>query len=379
MVDNACNRWGMQFARALSASDELVTRNATYGSISRGLRLLLQIAMYGVGAYLTLKGQMTAGMIFAASMISARAMQPLDQIVGSWRQISDAAAAWKRVSESLEGRGPQDNRRLDLPAPMGAITVDELVYFLPGTREGLPPLVKGISFQVDAGSTLAIVGPSQAGKSTLIRLIVGAIEPHGGIVRLDGADLATWDRENLGQHIGYLAQEVELFPGTIAENIARFDPSATSEEVIAAARRAEVHDMILGQPDGYNTGIGPLGVRLSGGERQRIGLARALYGNPGLIVLDEPNASLDVEGESALARVVHQAKARGATVVVVTHRPSLAAECDDVLMLRDGRIERYGPAKEVLMRITDAGAARQPQTGEVVQVPSARLTSGGRS
>jgi ATP-binding cassette subfamily C protein len=359
MVSGAGSHWGTQFGQSILASDRLVTINALFGSISRSVRLLLQIAMYGVGAYLTLRGEMTAGMIFAASMVSARAMQPLDQIVGSWKQISDAASAWKRISMYLDGEEKSLSVKTQLPAPCGGVSAENVVYFLPGAPEGEPPLIKCVGFTVEAGETLAIVGPSQAGKSTLARLLIGAIEPRSGIVRFDGADIRTFDREKLGAAIGYLSQEVELFPGTIAQNIARFDPNATSEQVIAAARRAHVHQMILGQPEGYDTRIGPLGVRLSGGERQRIGLARALYGDPKLIVLDEPNANLDAEGERGLERAVEQAAARGSTVITITHRPSIAAKCDRALIMRDGRIEKLGRTSDVLSKLSTVHARLQ--------------------
>lgn len=370
MRSGAASHWGTQFGQSIRASDRLVAINALYGSVSRSIRLLLQIAMYGVGAYLALRGEMTAGMIFAASMISARAMQPLDQIVGSWKQISDAAAAWKRITKYLEAADGTSSVKTELPAPQGGVSAEDVVYFLPGTREGAPPLIKRVGFSVEAGETLAIIGPSRAGKSTLARLLVGAIEPHSGIIRFDGADIRTFDREKLGSAIGYLSQEVELFPGTIAQNIARFDPNATSEQVIAAAQKAHVHQMILGQPEGYDTKIGPMGVRLSGGERQRIGLARALYGDPKLIVLDEPNANLDKEGESGLEQAVEYAAAQGSTVITITHRPSIAAKCNRVLILGDGQIEKYGPTSEVLRKLSAVHSQRQ-QRSEVVQMPAA--------
>jgi ATP-binding cassette subfamily C protein len=375
MMEASSAYWGIRFARSLKASDRTIKINAAFGSWSRGIRLLLQIAMYGVGAYLTLKGQMTAGMIFAASMVSARALQPLDQIVGSWKQIAEASAAWKRVSAFLREQNRTAGDRTELPAPKGGVSAEDVIYYLPNARDGTPPLIKRISFSVRAGETLAIIGPSQAGKSTLARLLVGAIDPRSGAIRIDGADIRNWDREKLGPHIGYLSQEVELFPGTVAQNIARFDPAATSEQVIAAAERAQVHKMVLALQDGYDTLIGPMGVRLSGGEKQRIGLARALYGDPKLVVLDEPNANLDNEGEAALERAVQDAKARGATVVIITHRPAIAAKCDHVLVLRDGQIEQFGPAQEVFRRLSGAQAARQPK-GEVVPM-TARAASGG--
>ncbi|TIT76461.1 MAG: ATP-binding cassette domain-containing protein, partial [Mesorhizobium sp.] len=291
--------------------------------VSRTARLTLQIAILGVGAYLVLRNEMTAGMIFASSMISARALQPLDQIIGSWRQIIDANLAWKRLSTLRSGPDYQEN--VALPAPEGALSVDQIVYHLPGAADGSLPLIKRLTFEVAAGETVAIVGPSQAGKSTLARLIVGAIEPRSGAIRIDGGDIRNWDPEELGRHIGYLPQDVELFPGTIAQNIARFEPDAPDGKLVQAAQRAQVHGLILGQRDGYSTLIGPTGVRLSGGERQRIGLARAFYGDPKVLVLDEPNANLDANGEAALERAIIQARLRKTTVLVITHRPSLAA------------------------------------------------------
>lgn len=369
MLKGAKAAWGAQFAQSIGSADHVVAVNATYGSLSRGVRLLIQIAMYGIGGYLALKGEMTAGMIFAASMISARALQPLDQIVGSWKQISDASTAWKRIRACLDAPAGPTADATELPAPQGGVQVENLVYFLPDGREGTPPLIKRISFAIDAGEILSVVGPSRAGKSTLARLLVRAIEPRSGLIRLDGADIRNWDRERLGAHVGYLPQDVELLPGTIAQNIARFDPDAASEKVLAAARFAQVHAMILTQPGGYDTPVGPMGVRLSGGEKQRIGLARAFYGDPKLIVLDEPNSNLDSEGEAALERAVREAKARGATVVLITHKPAIAAKCDRVLVLRDGQIEMIGPAVDVLRRLSAAQQAERQPRGEVVRMP----------
>jgi ATP-binding cassette subfamily C protein len=223
-----------------------------------------------------------------------------------------------------------------------------------------------VTFEVAAGETVAIVGPSQAGKSTLARLIVGAIEPRSGAIRVDGGDIRNWDPEELGRHMGYLPQDVELFPGTIAQNIARFEPDAPDEKLVQAAQQAQVHELILGQRNGYSTVIGPAGVRLSGGERQRIGLARAFYGDPKILVLDEPNANLDTYGEAALERAIIQARSRKTTVLVITHRPSLAAKCDRILMLRNGQVEIYGSTKDVL----DQLAQRRSQSEGVVPFPS---------
>ncbi|TPJ22576.1 type I secretion system permease/ATPase [Mesorhizobium sp. B2-8-3] len=375
MVSNAIEFWGTRFSGSLHASDGLARTNAFYGGVSRTTRSVLQIAILGVGAYLVLHNEMTAGMIFASSMISARALQPLDQIVGSWRQIIDANLAWKRLSAVQSRSGPKEN--VALPTPQGALSADQLVYHLPGSADGSLPLIKRVTFEVPTGETVAIVGPSQAGKSTLARLIVGAIEPRSGVIRIDGGDIRNWDPEELGRHFGYLPQDVELFPGTIGQNITRFEPDAPDGKLVQAAQQAQVHELILGQRDGYSTLIGPTGVRLSGGERQRIGLARAFYGDPKLLVLDEPNANLDSDGEAALERAIIQARSRKTTVLVITHRPSLASKCDRILMLRNGQVEIYGLTKDVLDQLAQrrgqaaAAATAQSHDNEgVVPFPS---------
>lgn len=375
MVSNAIEFWGARFSGSLHASDGLARINAFYGGVSRTTRSILQIAILGVGAYLVLHNEMTAGMIFASSMISARALQPLDQIIGTWRQIIDANLAWRRLSTAQSRFGPKEI--VALPTPRGALSADQIVYHLPGSADGALPLIKRVTFEVAAGETVAIVGPSQAGKSTLARLIVGAIEPRSGAIRIDGGDIRNWDPEELGRHIGYLPQDVELFPGTIGQNIARFEPDAADEKLVQAAQQAQVHELILGQRDGYSTVIGPTGVRLSGGERQRIGLARAFYGNPKILILDEPNANLDTDGEAALGRAINQARSRKTTVLVITHRPSLASKCDRILMLRNGQVEIYGLTTDVLERLAQrrsqaaTPAAAQSHVNEgVVPFPS---------
>ncbi|TPL24923.1 type I secretion system permease/ATPase [Mesorhizobium sp. B2-4-9] len=361
MVQNAARAWGKHVAEALIVHDRASTANAIFSGTSRAVRMMLQLAILGVGAWLVLQGKMTAGMIFASSLVSSRALQPLDQLIGSWRQIVDARRSWKRLEATLSAR-PSAVQKLALPDPSGAISAQDLIYVAPNTPGG-PPIVKRLNFHIGACEAVAIVGPSGAGKSTLARLLVGALQPVSGSVRIDGADLRTWDEKQLGRHIGYLAQEVELFPGSIAENVGRFDPDADDASIVEAAKRAQAHELILTQRDGYQTMIGLSDRALSGGERQRIGLARALYGNPRILVLDEPNAHLDGAGEAALEAVLSAARAAGTTLIVITHRPSIAAACDRVMLLRDGVIEAFGPSGDLLRQPL---AGNSPQQNTVV-------------
>jgi ATP-binding cassette subfamily C protein len=358
MVSNVTEVWGKKFADSLLQSDRVSATNSIYGGISRFLRMLLQSAILGVGGYLVLQGTMSAGMIFASSLISGRALQPFDQVIGGWRQIVEAGRAWKRLKGMTALGLGEKPRTMSMPVPKGAVSVEHLIY-TPPESDPARPFIKRISFSVGAGEAVAIIGPSRAGKSTLARLLVGVLKPGSGVIRLDGADIQTWDADAFGRHIGYLSQEVELFPATIAENIARFDPAATDEKVMAAAIRANCHHLVLNQKNGYLTMIGPGGVRLSGGERQRIGLARAFYGDPQVMMLDEPNSNLDTEGEQALETALVEARKRGTTVLLITHKPSIAVKCDRILMLRDGQVELYGPAADVLQRLTQ-GAAKPP-------------------
>jgi ATP-binding cassette subfamily C protein len=384
MLSNVTEAWGRRFAVSLEASDRLARTNAFYSGLSRTLRLVLQIAILGAGAYLVVEGEMTAGMIFAASVISSRALQPLDQIIGGWRQIVDSYRAWSRIRANMRSAASSSDDMVALPAPAGALSVEQIIYQVPNADPNTPPLIKRVSFTMEAGERLAIIEPSGAGKSTFGRLIVGAIEPRSGVVRIDSADIRNWDSDALGKHIGYLPQEVELFPGTIAQNIARFDHTARDEAVIAAAQRAHAHELILGQKKGYATDVGPGEVRLSGGERQRIGLARAFYGDPKLLVLDEPNANLDAEGEMALEKAMLEARARQTTVLIITHKISIAANCDRILFLRNGQIELLGPSREVIQRLNQPTSRQQaanasdsaPTTGsEPSSTPASQLAT----
>lgn len=349
MVRNAVEHWGNTFADSLSRSDRAARFNTVFAGASRAVRMILQSAILGLAAYLVINGELTGGMIFASSIIAGRIFQPFDQVIGSWRLLTETWRAARRLRKTTGIDALLNRKDFELPEPKGELVVENLVYRAPGAKPNRLPLIKGVTFGVRAGQTVAIVGPSKAGKSTLARLIVGAAKPSSGVIRIDGADIASWKFDELGGHIGYLAQDVELFPGTVGQNIARFDPDARDEDIIAAARRAQVEDIILGLDSNYSTQIGgPAGVRLSGGERQRIALARAFYGNPKLVVLDEPNSSLDTEGEAALARAVLAAKDEKTTILLITHRLSIARQCDQVLVMTDGKIDKYGPAGQVL-------------------------------
>lgn len=365
MTGNITEAWGNLFGQSLDIQDKSILRGAVFASISKITRIALQLAILGVGAWLVMNGKMTAGMIFASSIISGRVLQPLDQLIGGWRQTVDAKRAWQRLKQSLQGSAAID--RIELPEPRGQITVRDLVYIAPGSGVGAEPIIKRISFTIAAGESIAIIGPSRAGKSTLARLLAGAIKANAGSIQLDGADLQTWDSSQLGRSIGYLAQDVQLLPGSIGQNVARFEPSPDHAAIVAAAEHAKAHELIISQAEGYQTQIG-LAAALSGGERQRIGLARAFYGSPAFLVLDEPNAHLDQDGETALKRALSEARERGTTVVMVTHRLALASICDRVMLLRGGRIEAYGRSGEVLQKLAppvEASRAVSPANSDV--------------
>jgi PrtD family type I secretion system ABC transporter len=371
MVSNVTEVWGKKFAESLNMSAKASRRNALFGGFSRTMRQILQNGIMCAGAYLVLRNEMTAGMIFASSIISGRALQPLDQIIGGWRQVIDAGRAWKRITSIDNSKAAGTKDSVELPELKGALSIEGLVYYPPDADRSSEPLIKRISLRIEPGETVAMIGPSRAGKSTLARLIVGAIKPHAGVIRIDGADIQNFDSDQLGRHIGYLSQEVELFPGTIADNISRFDPDADDAAIVRAAEVAETHKLILSQKNGYATQIGATGVRLSGGERQRIGLARSFYRDPEIMMLDEPNANLDSEGEQALERAVLNAKQRGRTVLLITHRPSIAAKCDRILMLREGAIEMFGPAQDVLQKLAQGSAASPARPAAAPHQPQA--------
>jgi PrtD family type I secretion system ABC transporter len=298
-----------------------------------------------------LSEHVTAGIMMAGTILLGRALAPVETLVGSWRGFVEARAAWRRLRALLKEQ-PEAESGTELPTPIGVLRVEQLVFRLPKSER---PILRGVSFSLEAGEALGVIGPSASGKSTLARLIVGVWKPAAGTVRLDGADVSAWPRERLGPYLGYLPQDVELFTGTVAQNIARLgEPDAAA--VIRAAQRAHVHELILRLPQGYDTEMGEAGAALSPGQRQRVALARALYGGPSgsprLVVLDEPNASLDHEGDEALLRALADLKAQHATVVIVAHRPSMLRGVDKLLVMNEGTVQLFGPRAEVLARLT---------------------------
>ncbi len=323
------------------------------GAIAKVLRMMLQSAVLGVGAWLVINQQATAGIIIAGSILSARALAPVDLAIAHWKGFVAARQSWHRLNRLL-GMIPAASVPTLLEPPRGRLAVEALSVAPPGEQKAV---VQDISFTLEAGHGVGVIGPSGSGKSSLVRALVGVWQPLRGKVRLDGAALDQWSPEVLGRHVGYLPQDVELFSGTIAQNIARFEDNANAEDIIAAARQARVHDLIIGMRDGYDTQVGEQGSVLSAGQAQRIALARALYGNPFLVVLDEPNSNLDSDGDAALNAAILSVRARGGVVVVVAHRPVGIESVDQVLVLRDGRAQAFGPKEAVLNQVLQRPAA----------------------
>jgi PrtD family type I secretion system ABC transporter len=350
MAAAAIAQWQLRHEAALQAQEQLAGPAARLAALARALRQAVQVGVLGVGAWLVVGAQASPGIMVAATILLGRALQPVEHLIGGWRQWVDARKAWQRLTASLVDL--PGAAAMPLPRPAGRLQVERVVYGVDAAR---PVLIKGVSFSLEPGESLGIVGPSAAGKSTLLRLLLGLRKPAAGVVRLDGADVSQWDRDDLGPHLGYLPQDVTLLAGSVAQNIARLGP-VDATRVVKAARRARVHEMILRLPQGYETQVGEGGLPLSGGQRQRIGLARALYGEPALVVLDEPDAHLDAEGEAALAAAMLDLKNGGATVVVVGHRPALMAQLDKLAVLKDGALDAFGPTASVLARLAGAQA-----------------------
>lgn len=343
MRQEMLKRWEKKHGRALSLQSEASDWAGGVMASTKFLQGTAQLGVLGLGAYLVIEGSVTGGAIFAANILMGRALAPVAQSVSVWQGFVNARSAWGRLDALLRA-APVEAERMTLPSPKGRISLSNVAVAPPGVANDV---IRGITFDLDAGDSVAIVGPSASGKSTLVRALIGVWPLLRGVVRLDGADIAHYDRVELGKHLGYLPQDVELFDGTVAENIARMSV-VDSEAVVAAARLAGVHDLILQLSNGYDTRIGQGGQSLSGGQRQRIGLARAVYGNPRLVVLDEPNSNLDHAGEAALAEALSALRQTRATIVVVTHRPTILTSMDKILVLNNGTMERFGPREEVM-------------------------------
>src|SRR3954469_15694874 len=364
MLPSVIGRWRESVAAMTVPQQRAGDRAAILVALTKFFRLAVQIAILGVGAYLVLSQELTSGASIAGSIILGRALAPVEQMIGGWKALVQARQSFRRLQAFLT----QPRLRpagMPLPEPTGRLSVERVSYAFPG--QGVP-LVKGVNFSLQPGESLAVIGPSAAGKTPLIRLLIGTLPASAGTVRLDGADVYQWMREDFGRHVGYLPQDVELFDGTVFNNIARM-AEAEPAAVYEAAKLAGCHDMILRLPNGYDTQIGDGGQHLSGGQRQLVGLARAMFGKPKLIVLDEPNSNLDGDSEATLTRALERLKEQGTTVILVSHRPTLVQGVDKVLLLKDGALEMFGPRAEVLKRLmtgrpTEVQAAPSPQRVE---------------
>lgn len=355
MIPEAVTIWGRDSAASMRAQVRAQDRNIASAAASRGVRLLTQIGMLGWGAYLAILGDITGGMVIAASIIAGRALSPIEGAIEGWNSFALSRASFRRISALLTA-SPLNQDRLLLPRPQGRLDVERLLYVPQGTKR---VVLNAITFSLTPGTSCAIVGNSGAGKTTLGKMLVGSILPTSGSVRLDLMDLRNWDQRQLGESIGYLPQDVQLFPGSIKRNIARMRDDATDEEIYDAAELADVHDMIAQLPEGYETIVAADGSPLSGGQKQRIALARAFFGNPKLMVMDEPNANLDSAGDKALARAMGHAKRSGITVVVVTQKASLLSHVDNIMMLADGQIAMFGTRDRMLKALAERGGLGQ--------------------
>jgi PrtD family type I secretion system ABC transporter len=339
--------WHEANARYIASQQRAADVAGGLGALSKVFRMLLQSAVLGLGAYLVIDQQATAGIIIASSILTARALAPVELVIANWKGFVAARQSWNRLKEILRML-PASQEPMPLPTPMASLSVEGVAAMPPGTKK---VVVQDVAFRLKAGNGLGIIGPSASGKSSLARMLVGVWTPIRGKIRLDGAALEQWSPEARGRHIGYLPQDVELFAGSVAENVARFDTNADSKAIIAAAQAANLHELILRLPEGYETQIGEGGQTLSAGQRQRIALARALYGDPFLVVLDEPNSNLDAEGEQALTKAVLGVRARGGICIVIAHRPSAVAGVDHVLVMGEGKVQAFGPKDEVFSKM----------------------------
>ena len=367
MSDSLIARWRRKNAEVTALQQPTATKTVAMAALTRVVRQAVQVLMMALGAYLVISGEASSGVMIATTTLLGRALAPIELIVGSWRILAEGRAAFRRLGELLDAEQAQP-QRMALPPPRGALLAENLTFRAP---QGERMLIAGVSLQLVAGESLAIIGASGAGKSTLVRLLTGVWKPSAGVVRLDQAELSQWPREDLGPWLGYVPQDVELFPGTVAENIARLG-EVDPEKVVRAAQRAHVHDLILSLPEGYDTMFDPTSALVSPGQRQRIALARALYGEPKLVILDEPNSNLDGAGELALAEALKELRGQ-ATVVVVTHRATLIQHVDKMLVLDGGRAQHYGTTADVMNAMQPkAQPAAQPGGGGAVVVAMPR-------
>jgi ATP-binding cassette subfamily C exporter for protease/lipase len=349
MLPNLMGRWLKVHGKFLNLQASASRKAGIISSTTKFFQTSLQSGVLGFGALLVLDNKITSGMMIAASILLGRTLQPVQQVIGVWKSFNSVRSSYERLTSLLE-QNPARPAGMPLPKPEGQLSVEAVSAAPPGIRT---PIVKSVSFAIHKGDVLGVIGPSGSGKSTLARLLVGIWPSMMGSVRLDGADIYAWNKAELGPHIGYLPQDIELFAGTVSENIARFG-EIDSEKVVIAAKRAGIHEMILHFPEGYDTKLGDGGAGLSGGQRQRLGLARAMYGDPALIVLDEPNSNLDDLGEAALVNAVNDLRQRGKTIVLITHRPTVLNATTKLLLMRDGTAQAFGPTKEVLAALQEA-------------------------
>jgi PrtD family type I secretion system ABC transporter len=354
MGEGVLRLWRRDSAGTNEAQHAAGMRGAVILATSKFFRLVVQTAILGAGAWLVIQHEASPGAMFASSFLLGRALSPVENAIGTWKSLVAARLARRRLAE-LVAALPAEEPGMELPRPTGELVVERLVFVPPGGDE---PTLRGVSFELAPGEVLGIIGPSAAGKSTLARLIAGTWTPTAGKVRLDGADIAVWHDSNGSHHIGYLPQDIELFAGTVRDNIARLGEAGPTA-IIEAAKLVGLHEAIMRLPRGYNSEIGEAGLKLSGGQRQRIGLARAIFGRPRLVVLDEPNASLDHEGEEALHKAIARLKELGTTIVMIAHRPSVLGLADKLLVLRNGTVDAYGSRAEVIAKLNAVNAGRQ--------------------
>jgi ATP-binding cassette subfamily C protein len=356
MTGRMTQRWSKANREYISQNEGASDVAGGFGAFSKVLRLMLQSALLAVGAWLVINQQATGGIIIAGSILGSRALAPVDLVISQWRSFVSARQGWKRLNQLLAAL-PKQDEPMQLQPPTSKLAIENISIVPPGEQK---VVVADVTFALEAGNGLGIIGPTASGKSSLVRTLVGVWRPARGKVRIDGAALDQWSPDALGRHIGYLPQDVELFAGTVAQNIARFEDDAPPELIIAAAEAAGVHDLIVNLSQGYDTQVGENGAALSSGQQQRVGLARALYRDPFLVVLDEPNANLDSEGDEALTGAIAGVRKRGGIVIVVAHRPSAIAAVDLILVMNKGRLHHFGPKEEALAKAAPRAATPRP-------------------